>query len=278
MKKVLLLICCLFVFASCNKAMPEQDEADTPTVSEIPKESEVSELPEEPDAPEEAEPPEEPEIPQPNIKNDEYFNDSLFVGDSIMEGIRQYVAKERKSGDALGDARFVTTTVGITVSDLTGHSDNGIYYSYKGEETPIEDILTSIAPKRVFYLLGLNDLAAGNDNQLTADRYGELIDNTKKLLPSAEVIVIANPPKVDSQWLPAYVKNREFDNDLIADLVEKLKTVCDEKQVEFVDIHTALCGENGALDDSMCRDGYVHLNDVGAKVVVDTLYKFAEYK
>lgn len=272
MKNVLLLICCLIVFVSCNTVTPEQSETDTPTVSETP------EIPETPEAPEAPVVPEVPEEPQPNLKNDEYFNGTLFVGDSIMEGIRQYVAKERKNDTVLGDAKFVTTTIGITVSDLTGHSDNGIYYTYKGEETPIEDILTSISPKRVFYLLGLNDLAAGNDNQLTADRYGELIDNTKILLPSAEVIVIANPPKVRSQWLPAYVKNREFDNALIADLVERLRNVCDEKQVEFVDIHTALSNESGALDDAMCRDGYVHLNDEGAKVVVDTLYKFAEYK
>lgn len=278
MKTILMIFCCMLLLVSCStKALPETKEIPQdpsaqitePIQDPVPTESKTTE----------SEPIHtEPTVPEPDPKNDEYFNGSLFVGDSIMEGIRQYVVKERKADTVLGDAKFITTTIGITVADLTGYTEDTVYYSYRGEEMSVEDILSQIAPKRVFYLLGLNDLAAGTDNQLTVDRYLELIENTKKLLPDAEVIVIANPPKVASGWLPSYVKNREFNNELILDLVTRLKTMCDENGVEFVDIHTSLCNEDGALDDALCRDSYVHLNDSGAKIVVETLYKFAEYK
>ena len=191
MKVIALLICILLAFSSCSTASTQQATSiDTAIVTETPVQSEFGEELEDSKGtvtPEEVESPKEP---APNPRNDDYFNDTLFVSDSIMEGIRQYVAKARKEGIVLGDAKFVTTTVGITIAHLTGHINDDIYYTYKGEEAPIEDILISISPKRVFFLLGLNDLAMGIDNQLTAERYFELINNTKKLLPNTEVIIM----------------------------------------------------------------------------------------
>jgi lysophospholipase L1-like esterase len=218
------------------------------------------------------------EEPVPNSQNDEYFNSSLFVGDSIMEGIRQYVARVRKEETLLGDARFVTTTVGISVADLTGDRDEGIYFSYRGEEMPISDIIGEVDANRVFFLVGLNDLAAGFDNETTVERYVRLINTLKAEFTDTEFIVITNPPKVESQWLPGYVKNKGFNNELILDFVTRLKSLCEENGIEFVDIHTPLSNENGALDNDNCRDGYVHLNDNGSKIVVDALYKFAEFR
>lgn len=265
----------VILLCSCS-----EHTADIPTEADIPVQEEIppTDIPLEQEATAE-EPELEPEPePEHNPKNDEYFNSSLFVGDSIMEGVRQYVARERKNTTVLGDAKFVTTTVGISIADLTGYRDEGIYFSYKGKEQTIEEILSVSEAKRVFFMLGLNDLAAGFDNQVTADRYLELIKNIRRILPNLEIIVISNPPKVASSWLPAYVENREFDNELILDFVTRVKLACEENAIEYVDIHTPLCNENGALDDENCRDGYVHLNDAGSEIVVDALYKFAECK
>ncbi len=269
MKVFLLLLSCLFILVSCNGQTDPILDAEIPETPEISETSETPVIPEEPKLPEE---------PVADPKNDEYFDGALFVGDSIMEGIRQYTARVRKEETLLGNARFITTTVGISVADLTGDRDEGIYFSYKGEEMPIADILRSAEPKRVFLLLGLNDLAAGFDNALTAERYIGLINTLRAELTDTEFIVITNPPKVQSQWLPSYVKNKDFNNELILDFVTRLKELCEENGIETVDIHTPLCNENGALDGENCRDGYVHLNDNGSQIAVDALYKFAEYK
>ena len=42
-----------------------------------------------------------------------------------------------------------------------------------------------------------------------------------------------------------------------------------------VDASALLADESGALPEGYCRDGYVHLNNAGAKIVVDALYQFA---
>lgn len=217
-------------------------------------------------------------IPSPELEEGNYFDNALFVGDSIMEGIRQYVAAQRQEGELLGMARFLTTTMGVSLADLVGDRDNGVQYSYQGEERPLEDIVAEIAPRRVFLLLGLNDLASDTDPVIEdiVDRYIRLIDNLQTACPGVECVIITNPPKVASQWLPDYTANRHFGNALIGEFVDALTQMCRENNIPYVDAYECLKNENGALPDDYCRDGYIHLNHQGAAVVVEALEAFAE--
>ena len=216
--------------------------------------------------------------PPPESEEGSYFDNALFVGDSIMEGIRQYVAVQRQEGELLGTAQFLTTTMGVSLADLVGDRDNGVRFSYQGEERPLEDIVADIAPRRVFLLLGLNDLASDQDPVITdiVERYIRLIDSLQTACPGVECVIITNPPKVASQWLPDYTANRRFGNALIQELVDGLTQMCRENNIPYVDDYEGLKNENGALPDAYCRDGYIHLNHQGAAVVVEALEAFAE--
>ena len=219
-----------------------------------------------------------PEEPSQEIEEGGYFDNALFVGDSIMEGIRQYTAAQRQERDMLGAAQFLTTTMGVSLADLVGDRDLGVYFSYKGEEKPLEDIVTDIAPRRVFLLLGLNDLASDPEPVVEdiVDRYARLIDNLQTARPGMECIIITNPPKVASQWLPDYTANRHFNNELIGQFAAALIQMCQEQGVPYVDAYEALKDERGALPDDFCRDGFIHLNHQGAAVVVQAVEAFAE--
>lgn len=218
--------------------------------------------------------------PAPSAAPEEgdYFDDALFVGDSTMEGIRQYVDVQRQGGELLGTARFLTTTMGVSLADLAGDRDGGVQFSYQGEEKPLADIVGEIAPRRVFLLLGLNDLASDPEPviQDVVTRYTNLILHLRSACPGVEFIVITPPPKVASRWLPDYTVNRNFDNALIGEFVDELRAVCPEWNIRYVDAYEALRDENGALPDDYCRDGYIHLNHQGAAVVVEALEAFAE--
>lgn len=242
---------------------PASESAPPPAKAPVP-------VPAEAPTPSQAEPSQEPE-------EGDYFDNALFVGDSIMEGVRQYVAVRRQEGEALGTAQFLTSTTGISLADLTGDREPGVQFSYKGEAQPLEDIVADIGPRRVFLLLGLNDLASDPDPVVedVVSRYTRLILNLRSACPGVEFIVITNPPKVASQWLPDYTANRNFGNALIGEFVDKLKAICPEWNIEYVDAYEALKDENGALPDDYCRDGFLHLNHRGASVVVDALEAFA---
>lgn len=187
--------------------------------------------------------------PPPVEEEGEYFDNALFVGDSIMEGIRQYVAAQRQEGEMLGTAKFLTSTMGVSLADLVGDRELGVGFTYQGAEKSLEDIVVEIAPRRVFLLLGLNDLAS-DPNVVVADiveRYSRLISNLQAASPGTEFIIITNPPKVASQWLPDYTANRKFGNQLIDEFVTALTQMCQEHSVPYVDAYESLKDENGAF-------------------------------
>ena len=140
------------------------------------------------------------------------------------------------------------------------------------------DILEDMAPRRVFLLLGLNDLSLLTQEPevpRVVEQYARLVALVESAVPGAQVVVISNPPKLSSSWLPDYTVNRRFDNQLIGEFVAALGEMCREKGVPYVDAYALLADESGALPEGYCRDGYVHLNNAGAKIVVDALYQFA---
>lgn len=128
-------------------------------------------------------------------------------------------------------------------------------------------------------MLGLNDLSQlGPDFDGIISDYTQLISDIRQAAPGAEIIIMTNTPKVASSWLPGCTANRKFSNALISDFVEALIRMCDSQGIPYVNTHQALQGENGALPNDYCRDGFLHINDAGAKVVVDALYAFAAGK
>ncbi len=236
------------------ESTPELTPAPTPTATPQPTNSAVS-----------------------SAELEAYFEDTVFIGDSIMEGIRQYVAKNRAKEPTLGSAEFLTSTIGVSVADLLEGEKDGPFYRYKGTGQPLLQILPQMGCKRIFLQLGLNDMAAADPIVAESiEQYAQLIDLLQDTVPDAEIIVITNPPKVASAWLPSYTPNRSFGNKLIAEYVDALIQMCEKRGILYVDAHAALLDDNGALPDGYCRDGFVHLNDAGSEVVVEELYRFAE--
>lgn len=149
-------------------------------------------------------------------------------------------------------------------------------HSYGGKEAPLEELLGDLDINRAFLLLGLNDLSATTaTTEEIVERYAHLITNLRENFSDVEIVVITTPPKIASSWLPTYVTNRSFGNERIGEFVTALIAMCDENGVPYVDAYGALKNETGALPDDFCRDGYIHLNNAGSKVVVDALYAFA---
>lgn len=300
---VLLLMAGLLVLCACQRvenpapvptpsqtAQPSPSVSITPTPSPEPspaptQEVEVSPTPEvteepEPEASGSTELSPSPEPTQSTgvqtERLDSYFDHAVFVGDSIMEGIRQYVAKNRSVEPTLGNARFLTSTMGVSVTNLLHEDQYGPYYRYDGTDQFLLDILPQMNCSRVFLMLGLNDLGRGllSTENILSD-YASLIEMLQQTVPGAEIIVITCSPKVASSWLPDYIPNRNYNNALISEFVTALVDMCSRLQIPCVDIYTPLKNEKGALPDEYCRDGFVHLNNAGSEIVVEELYRFA---
>ena len=84
-----------------------------------------------------------PSVSDDKVNYDQYFTNSVFVGDSVMEGFAQYVRGQRNSGvDMLSNAQFLTSLMGISVYDVVNATtDAKCYFTYRGKEQPLETIL-----------------------------------------------------------------------------------------------------------------------------------------
>lgn len=124
----------------------------------------------------------------------EYFNDSVFLGDSITECLSYY--------ELIKDSRVVS------------HKGMTIKKAYKR----IDDVV-KVKPKRVFILFGMNDMLMGMSGEEFSKNYSELINKIKERLPQAEIYVQSVLPvegRIEKQRpLMSSARVEEFNNEII---------------------------------------------------------------
>lgn len=194
-----------------------------------------------------------------------------------MEGLALYVYAQRKIEPTLGDAKFLTTTIGIKLADCAADKGSTTYfYIYKGAEKQADQCVGEMGVSKVFVMLGVNDLGVGYSVNETIVNYNRTIEKLYQAAPGIEITILLNTPRNASSWLPSYIPNTEFGNPLIDEFVEAVKIMCAERNLPYVDLSTALKGENGALPEEYCGDGFDHLTYAGAAVIVATLRDYAK--
>lgn len=123
-------------------------------------------------------------------------------------------------------------------------------------------------PRKLFLLIGTNDLAAG----VTPE---EIVTNVSKLIDRFQS---------ESRWTKIYVqsilpvngvdfskfKNHYAHSHLIVPTNKKLEALCDEKGVTYLDVWGALADHDGKLDKRYTNDG-LHLMGPGYLVWRDAI-------
>lgn len=210
---------------------------------------------------------------------DKYFSNSVFVGDSVMEGFAQFIRAQRNKGvSVLSNAQFITSVMGVKVADMAGETsgENRRYYTYRGKEQPLETILKEMGVERAFIMLGMNDIGVGYSPDETIERYRKMISLIKETNPDLDLVVMTTTPKTAAKWLPNYIPNKNFGSPLLNELADKLKVMCQEEGIKVVDLNSAVRGPDGHLPNEYSRDNFVHINDKCSVIVLDVLRQFAK--
>ena len=226
-----------------------------------------------------------PVIPVPDTltsaKEDAFFNDSVFVGNSIMLGYEKF-AKSQRAGDVsdfLGNAKFFTAgSWGVYHNNRTPASaSDAANPSYQGTKYSVEDAVGVMGVKTVYLnLMGLNDLALYGDSKncsrKCADDVIKLIEKIKSTYPDVEVVILS------ATYLTASRNNYPSLNNKNLSLMNNyLLDYCNENGLDFVDIASQLT-EKGCLADKYASDGYCHLWTAGFKVWTAILRDYAVRK
>lgn len=182
----------------------------------------------------------------------DYFNNCLFIGDSVSMGLATYNKIPTNSVYAnLGLNISSILTGAMPAKGATG-DDPSIYY--KGM-TVIQAVAAK-QPQNVYIMLGSNGIS-WLSNDFMIDKYKELISEVKTSVPSAKIYVISIPPVATARENMSQSDGKILNADVDVYNSELLK-MANEVGIYFVDLNTALKNNDGKLDDSMAANDGMH--------------------
>lgn len=178
---------------------------------------------------------------------DSYFNKSVFVGDSIMVGIENYVETQRRQDpDFMGKAQFLSAG-GLSVrNSLWEVSDESRHPSYEGERRLVEDAIALMDVDNVYIMLGMNDILL-SDKLTYLDNYQILIRLIKEKSPNVQIHIISITPGTNKKEL-------EPSNRQILEYNLALVEFCAKYGYHYIDVAYALRSSDGSLPVELCSD------------------------
>lgn len=112
-----------------------------------------------------------------------FFDDAVFIGDSVSLKLRNYVIEQRKTDPGfLGSAQFLTSGSLGSGNALWEVSDESVHPAFQGVKMRLEDSIPLTKAKKVFIMLGINDLNVyGIDGAI--DNYTTLLELIQAAVP-----------------------------------------------------------------------------------------------
>ena len=128
-------------------------------------------------------------------------------------------------------------------------------------------------PKKLFVMIGTNDLAGGSTPEEIVADIAKLIDRFQTESRWTKIYVQSILP-VNGADFSKY-KNHYAHSHLIVPTNKKLETLCEEKGVTYVDVWGALADQEGKLDKRYTNDG-LHLMGEGYLVWRDVIKPYVK--
>ncbi|MCI8497472.1 MAG: hypothetical protein HFE85_04405, partial [Clostridiales bacterium] len=187
--------------------------------------------------------------------------------DSVSLKLQNYVRGRRQSEPGyMGKAQFLCSGSLGSGNALWDVSDKSVHPSYQGEKMKIENAVAKMGAKKVYIMLGMNDVAIfGVDGAVS--NMGKLIDNIKAQSPNASIYIQSATPMIRDSY-------KNITNQKLAEYDDKLAALCRQKGYHFVDVASVMRDENGRLPASYCSDPDgmgLHFTDAACEVWVEYL-------
>ena len=200
-----------------------------------------------------------------------YYDNSLFIGDSLQRMLRNHIAPLQKKDPAFfrGVKFYTAYNYQLSTAAKDKVFSGRVNLVYKGRERTMFEIVSLLEPPKLFILAGLNDRVAFHPGK-TMEYVEQIVAGVAKYSPGTQVYFLSLPPVTEKVEKKYHLQAKWDDYNKI------LGAKCREVGAVFIDIATDLKGENGLMIKGISSDGEYHLNDRGNAIVVQTLLDFAQ--
>ena len=201
---------------------------------------------------------------------DSYFDDALFIGDSLTFALSNYVRSQRtKKEDFLGKAQFMgTVSMSVKVASTNTAYSVGISFQYRGKPISLTDGIKATEAKKAFIMLGLNDV--GNRNWDNVKEYfATMIEIIQAECPDTKIVIFGILP-VTEHYCKEYNLNISHWNSFN----EILAGICEAHDVTFLNFADEMMDDSGYLKLEYAN-GDFHLKESGNDVWIRAARAFA---
>ena len=202
-------------------------------------------------------------VPECKKVDESYFDDVVFVGDSVSLRLTYF----NMANDCFGDAVFLTSgSLGVTNSQWDLYEPGAVHPSYQGQKVTVADGIQKCGKKKVYLMLGINDMAYYTRPDLF-EQFKLLTDSILEKSPDVTFYIQSVTPMTGD-------KNGTT-NDAINEYNALISQYCCQKGWYFIDVASVLRDENGLLPREYCSDADgmgIHFTDSACEVWRDYLY------
>ncbi|MBE6883334.1 MAG: hypothetical protein E7487_01875 [Ruminococcaceae bacterium] len=181
-------------------------------------------------------------VPASPAVDNSYFDDALFIGDSITEGIKSYNLMSNTT---------VISNVGISLFNVATRQ---CINTGDGTRITIPQAMKQHPnAKKIYIMLGVNGLNGTTVEQFT-NLYGNFIDIAKGTHPHAQIYIISmfpiNETKFYNSGYPKGITNAQIDK-----FNHELMKLSTAKGVHFLYVAECIKEPNGSLSANVTGDG-----------------------
>lgn len=180
---------------------------------------------------------------QPLLKNptpvgEEWFDDAIFIGDSLTEGLSAY---------KLLDSDKIVASTGINPQTIL--TKDCIRQS-NGSTVTVLHAIASRNPGKIYVMLGSNGIAFIPKDKLV-ELYGEFVDHLKSSHPDSDIFLQSILPVTHAKE----IEDDRYANKKINEYNDAIMQMAGEKKVYYVNVAEAIKDETGCLPSNIGSDG-----------------------
>ena len=182
-----------------------------------------------------------PDLVAREAKDDAFFSDAAFMGNSLMDGFRLF------SGLTTCDYYAATSMTVI------GAESKAVITLENGQSGTLLDGLAQKPYGKIYILLGINEI--GYDVDTFISYYAEMLDRIIEAQPDCDIYIMSLTPvsAAKSQSSDTFNMTR------IQEYNSALRQLAADKSCYYMDLVDALAGTDGYLPSSETADG-IHLS------------------
>ncbi len=249
-----------------------EESSESEPVSEPESEEESEEISEE-ESEEISEEESQPEVsrepkPAPVLTGDEvsseWFDDAVFIGDSVTLKLSYFC----DYNDDLGDAKFLCAgSLGYNNAQWDLYRPDNVHPSYNGTKYLVDQGAAATGAKKIFIMLGMNDIGLyGVDGAV--DGMKIITKRIEDACPDAVIYVQSVTPMLYGSQLS------DLNNTTIAEFNRRIQPICQERGYVYLDVASAVDDGYGNLVYEYCGDPTamgLHFSDEGCRVWINYL-------